>query len=122
MASFEEVRDKFVELCTKSVEATESKPERIQGCLDGLALCKKMTSIEEIVSEIECRKPELDLLRRQENAKEYWAFRCADAQLEWFLQVMAAGCGSLDSARASMFYQRIVSQLNGGVINERTSE
>jgi hypothetical protein len=111
MPTFEKIRDKFIELCTVSVHATETRPEKIKGCLDGIAICKRMTSLEELASEIKARTPELDRLRELGDPRDYWAFRCADAQLGWLYAVVEAGMGSKESARALLFYQRILTEL-----------
>jgi hypothetical protein len=106
--SFHLIRNKFVELCTISVNKHETHPMRKQACLDGLKICARMESYRDVELEICARKPEFDLLQRGADIEKYWAFRHADAQLGWFLGVLAAGNGSGNSARARMFYDKIV--------------
>jgi hypothetical protein len=117
MPTFEQVRDKFVEICTVSIHATETRPEKIKGSLDGVAICKRMTSIEELASEIRARTPELDRLRDLGEAADYWAFRCADAQLGWLYAVVSAGMGSKESARALVFFQRILTEIENDCLS-----
>lgn len=94
--SFAALRDKIVAKGIISVHATETRPCRLRGCLDGFAICKRLNSVEEFESEIEAREPELQELREQlrqkkKSEEDYWAFRCATVQIEWTFEILKVG-------------------------------
>lgn len=114
--TFIELRDALVKLGEASARKTETRPEKLQGCLDGFAILKRMNNIDELESEVNAREPELrnlvDAVRADETkAPEYWKFRCATAQLEWAFEIFQVGYPNryaVTSVRATMMYAKIV--------------
>lgn len=111
-----ELRDRIVERGIEESKKTETIPYKLQGCLDGFEICRKLTSIEDFESEVRVRELELqsirdDISNKKKTREDYFRFRCATAQIEWTLEVLKVGCPERyerHSVRAARLYAEIV--------------
>jgi len=129
---FPMVRDALLKRMEESVHKHEKVPCRIKGCLNGIAICRKLNSVAELKGEIQARRPEGDHLDKKMVSvaqastledfggayADYWMYRCASAQIEWAYEVLRLGfddqiSGEPFSARAMLMLKKVLSDVKG---------